>query len=117
MAHALHPNSVEKSDPVNKPIINKGPVIKFDGNLNYTTDSDSSTVYESICGNAGIPVQKFTNRSDMPGGSTIGPITNTQLDIRSIDIGNPILAMHSIREFGGVLDHYYIEKSFEEFYK
>jgi len=117
MAHALHPNSSEKYDPINKPIINKGPVIKFGANLNFTTDSDSSTVYESICGNAGIPVQRFTNRSDITGGSTIGPITTTQLDIRSIDIRNPILAMHSIRELGGVLDHYYIEKSFEEFYK
>ena len=117
MAHALHPNALEKYDPINRPIINKGPVIKFGANLNFTTDSDSSTVYKSICDNTGIPVQRFTNRSDIKGGSTIGPIITTQLDIRSIDIGNPILAMHSIRELGGVLDHYYIEKSFEEFYK
>lgn len=117
MAHAVHPNRGEKHDPVNKPILNKGPVIKVNANQNYTTDSDSNTVYEVLCNNAGIPVQKFVNRSDVRGGSTIGPISSSQLDIRSIDIGNPMLAMHSIRELGGVLDHYYVFRSFEAFYK
>ncbi|EOD01590.1 M18 family aminopeptidase [Caldisalinibacter kiritimatiensis] len=117
MAHALHPNYPEKHDPVNKPIINKGPVIKINANLNYTTDSDSNSVYEMICERAGVPVQKFVNRSDERGGSTIGPITTGQLDIRCLDIGNPMLSMHSVRELGGVMDHYYIIKSFEEFYK
>ena len=70
-----------------------------------------------ICRNADIPVQKFVNRSDVRGGSTIGPISSTQMDIRSVDIGNPMLAMHSIRELCGVKDHYYIKRSFEEFYK
>ncbi len=117
MAHPVHPNSPEKHDPVNKPKINQGPVIKINANQNYTTDSDSNTVYEMICRNADIPVQKFVNRSDVRGGSTIGPISSTQMDIRSVDIGNPMLAMHSIRELGGVKDHYYIKRSFEEFYK
>ncbi len=117
MAHAVHPNYNEKHDPTNKPKINKGPVIKINANQNYTTDSDSDTVYELICKKAGIPVQKFVNRSDERGGSTIGPISSSHLDIRSIDIGNPMLAMHSIREFGGVLDQYYVQKSFEQFYK
>ncbi|RKD31567.1 M18 family aminopeptidase [Thermohalobacter berrensis] len=117
MAHALHPNYTEKHDPVNKPIINKGPVIKINANFAYTTDSDSNSVYEMICKNSDIPVQKFVNRSDERGGSTIGPISWSQLDIRSIDIGNPILAMHSVRELSGVKDHYYIIKSFEEYYK
>ncbi|MGF7056772.1 M18 family aminopeptidase [Brassicibacter mesophilus] len=117
MAHALHPNSAEKHDPTNKPIINKGPAVKVNANQSYTTDSDSNTVYEMICRKAGVPVQKFVNRSDERGGSTIGPISSTHLDMRSVDIGNPMLAMHSIRELGGVLDHYYIVKTFEEFYK
>ncbi|MTI69625.1 MAG: M18 family aminopeptidase [Firmicutes bacterium] len=116
MAHALHPNATEKHDPVNKPVINKGPVIKINANQAYTTDSDSNSVYEEICKKAEVPVQKFVNRSDERGGSTIGPISSSQLDIRSIDIGNPMLAMHSVRELGGVLDHYYVKKSFEEFY-
>jgi len=116
MAHALHPNSPEKHDPINKPVINKGPAIKINANQNYTTDSDSNSVYEMVCKKANVPVQKFVNRSDVRGGSTIGPISSSQLDIRSIDIGNPMLAMHSIRELGGVLDHYYVKKSFVEFY-
>lgn len=117
MAHPVHPNAPEKHDPINKPKLNQGPVIKINVNQSYTTDSDSNTVYEMICEKAGVPVQKFVNRSDVKGGSTIGPILSTQIDIRSVDIGNPMLAMHSIRELGGVSDHYYIKKSFEEFYK
>ncbi|MDM8533215.1 M18 family aminopeptidase [Clostridiaceae bacterium HSG29] len=116
MAHAVHPNSGEKHDPVNKPIINKGPVIKMNANQNYTTDSDSNTVYEMICRNLNIPIQKFVNRSTERGGSTIGPISSSQLDIRSIDIGNPMLAMHSVRELGGVIDHFNIFESFKGFF-
>lgn len=117
MAHAVHPNSGEKADPVNRPVINKGPVIKISANQSYTSDSLSSAVYSEICRRAGVPVQKFVNRSDLPGGSTIGPISSTHLNINSVDIGNPILSMHSIRELGGVKDHFYVLRSFEEFYK
>lgn len=116
-AHAVHPNRPEKADPTNRPIVNKGPVIKINANCAYTSDSDSSAVYEAICKKAEIPVQKFVNRSDSRGGSTIGPISSTHLNIRSVDIGNPTLAMHSVREFAGVKDHTYVTKSFEEFYK
>lgn len=116
MAHALHPNYTDKQDPTNRPVINGGVAIKISANQSYTTDSLSSAVYESICKSIGVPVQKFVNRSDERGGSTIGPISSTQLDIPSVDIGNPILAMHSIRELGGVLDHHYAYRSFKEFY-
>ena len=116
-AHAVHPNSPEKNDPTNKPYMNKGPVIKVNANQSYTTDSNSDAVYELVCEKAGVPVQKFVNRSDARGGSTIGPISSTHLNIRSVDIGSPTLAMHSIRELGGVIDHTYVTKSFEEFYK
>ncbi len=117
LAHAVHPNMGEKHDPVNRPVLNKGPVIKISANQSYTTDSNSDAVYEEICKKAGVPVQKFVNRSDLAGGSTIGPISSTHLDIRSVDMGTPILAMHSIRELGGVLDHTYVAASFEEFFK
>lgn len=117
LAHALHPNSEEKADPVNRPIINKGPVIKLAANQSYTTDSNTAAVYEQICVKIGVPVQRFVNRSDSPGGSTIGPISSTHLAIRSVDMGTPILAMHSVRELGGVMDHSYVIKSFEEFYR
>lgn len=116
-AHAVHPNRGEKSDPTNRPIINNGPVIKISSNQKYTSDSNSIAVYEAICEKAKVPVQKFVNRSDEPGGSTIGPISSTHVGIRSVDIGTPLLAMHSVRELCGVDDHFYVEKSFEEFYK
>ncbi len=117
LAHAVHPNQGEKHDPINRPVINKGPVIKISANQSYTSDSNSIAVYEQICKNAGVPIQKFVNRSDLRGGSTIGPISSTHLHIRSVDMGTPILAMHSIRELGGVEDHNYVIKSFEEFYR
>lgn len=116
MSHALHPNYTDKQDPTNRPIINGGPTIKISASQSYTTDSLSSAIYEGICKSIKVPVQKFVNRSDERGGSTIGPISSTQLDIPSVDIGNPILAMHSIRELGGVLDHHYVYRTFKEFY-
>lgn len=116
MAHAVHPNVGEKSDPQNRPLINKGPVIKLSANMKYTTDSNSASVYAGICKQAEVPVQYFVNRSDEAGGSTIGPITATHIQIRSVDIGNPALAMHSIRELSGVMDHSYVTKSFVEFF-
>ena len=82
-----------------------------------TTDAESAAVFTALCQGAGVPVQKFVNRSDERGGSTIGPISSTHLDIRSVDIGNPVLAMHSVRELGGVKDHLAMAKVFSEFYK
>lgn len=117
LAHAVHPNVGEKHDPQNRPLINKGPVIKISANMRYTSDSSSSATYAQICSRAGVPAQRFVNRSDEPGGSTIGPISSSHLHMRSVDIGTPILAMHSVRELGGVLDHTYVTKSFEEFYR
>ena len=117
MAHAVHPNYQEKHDPVNQPVINGGPVIKINANQKYTTDSDSSAVYEMLCQNANVPIQKYVNHSDIKGGSTLGSISSGQLDFRSVDIGNPMLAMHSIRELGGVDDHFWVMKSFKEFYR
>jgi aspartyl aminopeptidase len=116
MAHAIHPNFTEVYDPTNINIINNGPVIKINANQKYTSDSDSIAVYENICNEAGIPIQKFVNRSDQRSGSTIGPITLSHIDVRSIDIGNPMLAMHSIRELSGVSDHYNITESFKRFF-
>lgn len=116
MAHAVHPNYTEKHDPTNQPLLNNGPVIKINANHRYTTDSETGSIYENICLNTGIPVQKFVNRSDQRGGSTIGPITASQIGIKSLDVGNPLLAMHSIRELGGVKDHCYIIESFKSFF-
>ncbi|ACA56125.1 M18 family aminopeptidase [Clostridium botulinum] len=115
-AHAIHPNVGEKSDPTNKVIMNNGPVIKISASQSYTSDAYSSSVYEEICHRGKVPVQKFVNRSDERGGSTIGPISGTHISIPSVDIGTALLAMHSIRELGGVEDQVYAIKSFVEFF-
>ncbi|MDO4594744.1 MAG: M18 family aminopeptidase [Tissierellia bacterium] len=114
-AHAIHPNYTNKFDPTNRAYINKGPVIKIANNGAYTSDSHSIAKFEKLAKDVGVKVQKFYNRSDKRGGSTIGPITQTQTGIKSIDVGNPIFAMHSIREIGGVYDHYDMYKIFEKF--
>lgn len=117
MAHSVHPNHPEKHDPVLHPLINKGPVIKIHANQKYTTDGDSGAVFETLCRLAGVPCQKFVNRSDMAGGSTLGNVLTTQLDIRSVDVGNPMLGMHSVRELGGIQDHEYIVRVFKKFFE
>lgn len=116
MAHAVHPNYPEKHDPSNKNYLNGGPVIKISANQRYTSDSNSIAVCKELCRRAEIPYQIFVNRSDQRGGSTIGPVSASQLNVRSVDIGNPLLAMHSIRELGGVKDHHYVISLFDEFY-
>ncbi|MBN1925631.1 MAG: M18 family aminopeptidase [Prolixibacteraceae bacterium] len=116
MAHSVHPNHPDKHDPVLHPMMNKGPVIKIHANQKYTTDGDSGAVFESLCRLAGVPCQKFVNRSDMVGGSTLGNVLTTQMDIRSVDVGNPMLAMHSVRELAGVQDHEFIIRVFKKFF-
>lgn len=117
MAHAVHPNQPNKTDETNNCKINSGPVIKYAANKAYTSDGYSASVFKALCDKAEVPYQEFTNRSDSRGGSTIGPITSSQLGINSVDIGNALLAMHSIRELGGSKDQIMITKVFEEFYK
>ncbi|WP_297131981.1 M18 family aminopeptidase [Terrisporobacter sp.] len=117
LAHAVHPNINEKHDPTNRPVLGEGPVIKISANQSYTSDSFSAGVYKNICEKAGVKYQQFVNRSDERGGSTIGPISSTHIDIPSVDVGSPILAMHSIRELGTVEDHFNIYKTFVEFYQ
>ena len=117
MAHAFHPDYPGKHDPFYAPEINKGPVIKYNANYRYSTTAESATYFAELCEKAEVPYQKMTNRSDMRSGSTIGPMTSAALGIKSVDIGNPMWAMHSTRETGGTLDHIYVIKAFKEFYK
>ncbi|MGL4796563.1 MAG: M18 family aminopeptidase [Paraclostridium sp.] len=117
LAHAVHPNVTEKHDPTNRPVMGKGPVIKINANQAYTSDSYSIAIYKNICKEANVNYQEFVNRSDERGGSTIGPISSTHIDIPSVDIGSPILSMHSIRELGCVEDHMDIYKTFKKFYE
>ncbi|MGL4990147.1 MAG: M18 family aminopeptidase [Sarcina sp.] len=116
LAHAVHPNYGDKHDPVVRPVMGNGPVIKIAASQSYSTDSESAAIYEMVCKKAQVPVQRFVNRSDVRGGSTIGPIASSHLPVRTVDMGTAVLAMHSIRELGSVEDHYSVIKSFEEFY-
>lgn len=116
MAHALHPNYAEKHDPTNHPVMNAGPVIKYNANQKYITDAVSAAVFMTICEMANVPFQKFVNHSDIKGGSTLGCIFSTQMEIRGVDIGNAMWGMHSIRETAGVMDIYYVFKAFRCFY-
>lgn len=106
--HALHPNYTEKADPVNRPVLNQGIVIKYSGNQKYCTDAVSAAMFKDLCSQAEVPYQTFTNKSDIPGGSTLGNISNTKVALNSVDIGLPQLAMHSPYETVGVKDTYYL---------
>lgn len=116
-AHAVHPNHPEAADPVNRPQMNHGIVIKYNANQKYTTDAVSAAVFESLCEKAGVPYQVFTNRSDMAGGSTLGNISNTQVSMRCVDIGLAQLAMHSPYEMAGKKDTLYLKRVSEMFYR
>ena len=116
MAHAVHPNYPEKHDPQHMPVLNGGPVIKCNSNQRYATEGVSSAWFEMLCKKAGVPVQKFVVRSDLGCGSTIGPITAANLGIRTVDVGNPMLSMHSIREMAGAKDHLPLIKAFKEYF-
>ncbi|MBO7382481.1 MAG: M18 family aminopeptidase [Muribaculaceae bacterium] len=116
-AHAVHPNYAEKHDPTNHPVIGGGPVIKINSNCKYMTDAESSGVFRQICEGAGVPFQYFVNHSDVAGGSTLGNILTSQIDLRGVDMGNPIWAMHSARETASVADHISAIKAFTYFYE
>lgn len=107
-AHGIHPNYADKHDQNHGPLLNAGPVIKINNNQRYASNSISSAKFKQICDKLDIPVQTFVTRSDMGCGSTIGPITATELGIETLDIGAPQWAMHSIRETAGTEDCNYL---------
>ncbi len=115
-AHAVHPNHPEYADRNDRPVLNGGVVIKFNANQRYTSDAVSTAVFSEICREAGVPVQRYSNRGDLPGGSTLGNISSSHVSIDSVDIGLPQLAMHSAMETGGAEDTAYLIKAAELFY-
>lgn len=115
-AHAWHPNYPEKYDPTNHPMLGGGPVIKFNAAQKYASDAVSAAVFAGLCEKAGVPCQRFVNHSDVAGGSTLGNILASSIPLRGVDMGNAILAMHSCRETGSVVDHEYCVKVFTEFF-
>lgn len=115
-AHAFHPNYAEKYDPTNHPALGGGPCIKINANCKYMSDAHSAAIFKSLCIEAGAPYQYFVNHSDVAGGSTLGNILTGQMDIAGVDVGNPLLAMHSVRETGSVTDHINMIKVFKQFF-
>ena len=116
-AHGIHPNFSDKHDQNHGPILNQGPVIKINNSQRYASNSVSSAKFKKICAANDIPTQTFVVRSDMACGSTIGPITATEIGIETLDIGAPQWAMHSIRETAGAQDCAYLYKALSAFLK
>ncbi|MBQ9929865.1 MAG: M18 family aminopeptidase [Oscillospiraceae bacterium] len=114
--HAIHPNHPEFADAGNAPVLNGGVVLKFNANQRYTTDGITAAVLRKVCQNAGVAVQTYCNRADLPGGSTLGNISLSQVSVPTADIGLPQLAMHSCYETAGVQDVLDLEKTMAEYY-
>jgi aspartyl aminopeptidase len=104
MAHAVHPNYADKHDRQHRPVLGKGPVVKTNVNQSYATDGPAQGAFVEACRAEGFSPQHFVSRNDMPCGSTIGPITAARLGLRTVDVGNPMLSMHSCREMAGSED-------------
>ena len=115
--HALHPNHGEYADPVNAPRLNEGIVIKFNAQQKYATDGFSAAFFRDLCRRAKVPTQTFTNRSDIPGGSTLGNISNTKVSMPTVDIGLSQLAMHSSYETAGTKDTAYLVTACTAFFE
>lgn len=116
-AHGIHPNFPDKHDSEHGPIINKGPVIKVNANQRYATNSETAGYFRQLCDAAKVPHQVFVTRTDMACGSTIGPLTAKELGVRTLDVGVPQLAMHSIRELAGTEDAHFLHRALVKFYK
>jgi aspartyl aminopeptidase len=116
-AHAIHPNYADKHDAEHGPILNQGPVIKTNANQCYATNSETSAYFRLLCEKADVPVQDFVVRTDIGCGSTIGPITASRLGVKTIDIGVPTYAMHSIRELAGSQDSFMLTRVIKQFFE
>ena len=115
-AHAIHPNFSDRHDGNHGPRLNQGPVIKTNANQRYATSSETAAAFKQFCQQAGVPHQEFVTRSDMACGSTIGPLTAAEIGVKTVDVGVPQFAMHSIRETCGSKDPYYLYQVLKQFY-
>lgn len=111
VGHSVHPNYPERHDPANRPVAGGGPILKINANQRYATDAHGAAAWAAACAAAGVPSQEFVSENTVPCGSTIGPLTATRLGIRTVDVGAPILSMHSARELTAVADPYYLSRA------
>ncbi len=116
MAHSAHPSYSDKNDPHMIVYLNKGPVLKTNYNQSYASNAKADAYIKILCKENDIPLQEYTNRSDIRGGGTIGPMLSSQYGVTAVDIGNPMLSMHSVRELCGTEDSYYMVRLFEAYY-
>ena len=114
-AHGIHPNFPTKHDDCHGPRLNAGPVIKLNVNQRYASNSETAGLYRLLSEQEGVPVQSFVVRTDMACGSTIGPITAGELGVRTLDVGAPQFAMHSVRELAGCRDAWYLSRAMARF--
>jgi aspartyl aminopeptidase len=116
MAHAVHPNYESRHESRHKPVLNGGPVVKINSQQRYATSGSTAALFRDLCARAEVPVQHYAHRTDLPCGSTIGPIASTLLGVRTVDVGNPMLSMHSVRELGGAKDPAMMTRVLTSFY-
>jgi aspartyl aminopeptidase len=116
MAHAVHPNYDSRHEPRHKPVMNGGPVLKVNTQQRYATSARTAALVAELCRGLGLPLQHYVHRTDLPCGSTIGPITSTLLGIPTADVGNAMLSMHSCREMSGAGDPAMMERLMEAFF-
>ena len=114
--HAVHPNYAGRHDPVNQPVLNGGPLLKLNANQRYASDATGTGLWRRACRRAGVPTQEFVSHNAIPCGSTIGPLTATRLGMATVDVGTPLLSMHSARELAGTEDPYALSRAIGAFF-
>jgi aspartyl aminopeptidase len=116
-AHGIHPNFADRHDANHGPLLNRGPVIKINANQRYATNSETAALFRQLCQQVEAPVQSYVVRSDMACGSTIGPIVATEIGVKTVDVGVPQWAMHSIREVAGTADCWFLWRVLTRFFQ